>query len=77
MNQVHTALLSNLLAERLSLRLSLANAAESVDQSLDDGLLTRAARLLAELAERGALLGKSAESPQTAADLLPKARNPA
>jgi len=71
------ALLSNLLAERLSLRLSLANAAESVDQSLDDGLLTRAARLLAELAERGALLGKSAESPQTAADLLPKARNPA
>jgi len=71
------ALLAKLLGERLSLRLALESAAECVGLSLDDELLTRAARLLAELAERGALLGKSAESPLAAADLLPKAFNPA
>jgi hypothetical protein len=69
------ALLSSLLNERLSLRLALTSAAERVGLSLDDGLLTRAARLLAELAERGALLGKSTESRHVAADLLPKAHN--
>ena len=71
------ALLSGMLHERLSLQLSLTRAAERVGLPLDDELLTRAARLLAELAERGALLGKSAERPGDAADLLPKVANPA
>ncbi|MEI9936401.1 MAG: putative DNA-binding domain-containing protein [Pseudomonadota bacterium] len=57
------ALLSSLLSERLSLRLALAASAERVSVPLDDKLLTRAARLLAELAERGALLGKSTPCP--------------
>jgi len=71
------ALLSNLLTEQLSLQLSLANAAESVGLPLDDHLLTRAARLLADLAERGALLGKSAPRRVATANLLPKASDPA
>jgi hypothetical protein len=70
-------LLSSLLSERLSLRLALASAAERVGLPLDDELLTRAARLLAELAERGALLGKSPDSPAPAGYFLPKASNPA
>ena len=52
-------LLSGLLVERRSLRSSLEKAAEIEGQALDDALLSRAARLLAELGERGALLGKS------------------
>lgn len=71
------ALLSSLLVERLSLQLSLASAAESVGLPLDDQLLTRAARLLADLAERGALLGKSAPRAVGTANLLPKASDPA
>jgi len=71
------ALLSGLLVERLSLRRALQRAAEHTSMPLDDELLTRAARLLAELAERGALLGKSTPEPVGAADLLPKIGNPA
>ena len=71
------ALLSNLLHERLSLRLSLAASAERTGLSLDDELLTRTARLLSELAERGALLGKSRPDLAASADLLPNALNPA
>lgn len=71
------ALLSNLLIERLTLQASLVSAAERVGLSLDDELLTRAARLLSDLAERGALLGKSGQSPEPAANLLPKPSNPA
>ncbi|HEX7451380.1 MAG TPA: hypothetical protein VF294_03810, partial [Polyangiaceae bacterium] len=69
------ALLAGLLGRRLSLRAALTEAAEQVGLALDDALLSRAARLLAELAERGALLGKTG-APQNAAritaDLLPK-----
>jgi len=71
------ALLSGLLTERLSLHAALVRAAESVGVSLDDQLLTRAAKLLADLAERGALLGKSPAPAAGAADLLPKVDNPA
>jgi len=71
------ALLSSLLDDRLSLRLSLNASAARVGQTLDDALLTRAARLLAELAERGALLGKSAPSSALAANFLPKPSEPA
>lgn len=71
------ALLSNLLSERLSLQLSLTRAAERALLPLDDELLTRAARLLAELAERGALLGKSTLRAAEVADLLPKPGNSA
>jgi len=71
------ALLSALLTERLSLHAALLGAAESVGTALDDELLTRAAKLLADLAERGALLGKSAVSATRAANLLPKVDNPA
>jgi hypothetical protein len=70
-------LLSSLLEDGLSLRLSLATAAERASLPLDDELLTRAARLLADLAERGALLGKSTPRPLASANLLPKAKNPA
>lgn len=71
------ALLGNLLHERLGLQEGLVNAAERAGLPLDDQLLARAAKLLADLAERGALLGKSATSPTVAADLLPKPSNPA
>jgi len=71
------ALLSGLLAERLSLQVALSRAAERVGSALDDQLLTRAAKLLAELAERGALLGKSRPGSMGAANLVPKAQNPA
>lgn len=54
------ALLAELLSERASLAAALQSAAASVGSPLDDELLSRAARLLAELAERGALLGKTA-----------------
>jgi len=71
------ALLVSLLDQRLSLHGALTASAERVGLPLDDELLTRAARLLAELAERGALLGKSAPRAAATADLLPKLRNPA
>jgi hypothetical protein len=74
------ALLSGLLGRHLSLRAALTEAAQQVELALDDELLSRAARLLAELAERGALLGKTGAIPDTAAkttDLLPKADIPA
>jgi len=71
------ALLTQLLSERLSLQAALERAAALAESPLDDQLLTRAAKLLADLAERGALLGKSAAEPAAAADLLPKLRNPA
>ena len=71
------SLLVNLLTERLSLQEALVRAAERAGVPLDDHLLTRAAKLLANLAERGALLGKSAPSAAAAADLLPKPGNPA
>ena len=54
------ALLGGLLNDGASLALALRGAAERVGSALDDELLSRAARLLAELAERGALLGKTA-----------------
>jgi uncharacterized protein len=69
------ALLSGLLDDRLSLRLSLARAAERARLPLDDELLTRAARLLAELAERGALLGKSAQNTVSSANFLQSTPN--
>lgn len=53
------ALLAGLLTERLTLRAALNNAASELGLPLSDELLSRAARLLAELAERGALLGQS------------------
>ena len=74
------ALLSALLAERLTLRAALAHAAQQVSLPLDDELLSRAARLLAELAERGALLGKTgpnANAPEKTGNLSPKSHNPA
>ena len=71
------ALLANLLRERLALQAALLRAAESVGLPLDDELLTRAARLLADLAERGALLGKSPPHPAISANFLPKPSNPA
>ena len=71
------ALLTSLLGQRLSLRQSLTATSERVGLPLDDELLARAARLLAELAERGALLGKSAHRAGAEADLLPKLGNPA
>jgi hypothetical protein len=71
------ALLSSLLEDRCSLRDSLSAAAERASLPLDDELLTRAAKLLADLAERGALLGKSTPRPLGSANLLPKAGNPA
>ena len=71
------ALLSGLLHEKLSLQAALLSAAERSGLPLDDELLTRSARLLADLAERGALLGKSAPRPPSSANLLPKAGNPA
>ena len=71
------ALLSALLSQRLSLRVALTTAAERVGLPLDDELLTRAARLLAELAERGALLGKSPPETTSSADLVTEAREPA
>jgi hypothetical protein len=74
------ALLSGLLGRRSSLRVALTEAAQQVGLALDDELLKRAARLLAELAERGALLGKTEPAPSAlrkSADLLPKADIPA
>jgi hypothetical protein len=59
------ALLTGLLAERINLRAALENAASQLALPLDDELLGRAARLLAELAERGVLLGKSGAEPPT------------
>jgi hypothetical protein len=52
-------LLSGLVSQRQSLRAALTNAATELGLTLDAELLDRAARLLAELAERGALLGES------------------
>ena len=52
-------LLAALLTERVSLRTALGQGALRAGHPLDDELLTRAARLLSELATRGALLGKS------------------
>ncbi|HET7545747.1 MAG TPA: putative DNA-binding domain-containing protein [Polyangiaceae bacterium] len=70
-------LLESLLHERLSLQAALHRAAERVGLSLDDELLTRAARLLSDLAERGAVLGKTPARPAPPADLLPKTSIPA
>ncbi|HKO47398.1 MAG TPA: putative DNA-binding domain-containing protein [Polyangiaceae bacterium] len=77
LGQFAQALLSALLIEQCSLQLSLARAAESLGLPLGDELLTRAARLLADLAERGALLGKNRPRSSAAANLLPKTGNPA
>ena len=52
-------LLSGVLDERRTLRVAVANAASGLGLTLDLPLLNRAARLLSELAERGALLGES------------------
>jgi hypothetical protein len=52
-------LLAGLSAARLTLRSAVTSAAAELGLPLDDELLSRAARLLAELADRGALLGKS------------------
>ncbi|HYQ29620.1 MAG TPA: putative DNA-binding domain-containing protein [Polyangiaceae bacterium] len=71
------ALLANLLNERLNLQAALTGAAQRCALPLDEPLLTRAARLLADLAERGALLGKSTSDSSNSADLLPNVSNPA
>jgi uncharacterized protein len=60
------ALLSGLLAQRLTLRAAMRNAADELGLPLEDELLSGAARLLAELAERGALLGTSGTEPRVA-----------
>jgi len=52
-------LLSRLLVGRQSLRLALTGAAAQLELRLDSELLEASARLLSELAERGALLGKT------------------
>jgi hypothetical protein len=62
-------LLRALLTERLTLRAALAHAAAHVSLPLDDEQLIRAARLLAELAERGALLGKPAANEPASAKM--------
>ena len=80
LGQFAAALLSGLLDRRLTLRAALTEAAQQVGLVLDDELLSRAARLLAELAERGALLGKTGATPDATdkpTDLLPKADIPA
>ncbi len=51
--------LSGLLTARLGLRAALEHAAAELGRPLDDELLAGSARLLADLAERGALLGKN------------------
>jgi hypothetical protein len=57
-------LLSGLLHERRTLRAAVTDAAHKLGLTLDAEQLNRAARLLSELAERGALLGKSrSQSP--------------
>jgi hypothetical protein len=71
------ALLAGLLTEQLTLQAALLSAAERVGLGLDDELLTRAAKLLSDLAQRGALLGKTRERTSAPADLLPKAGIPA
>jgi hypothetical protein len=71
------ALLSGLLLEQLALQAALVSAARRLGLPLDDELLTRAARLLADLAERGALLGKRTPQPAASANLLPKLGIPA
>jgi len=55
-------LLAGLLSARLGLREALVRAASELGLPLSDELLTGSARLLADLAERGALLGKPASS---------------
>jgi hypothetical protein len=75
-----TALLSGLVSRRATLRSALTDAAQEVGLPLNDELLNRAARLLAGLAERGALLGKAGPAPRLASrpgNLLPKAGDPA
>jgi hypothetical protein len=52
-------LLSRLLVEQQTLGAAVTSAAAELGLALDGELVNRAARLLAELAERGALLGKS------------------
>jgi len=52
-------LLSRLLVGRQSLRLALTGAAAQLELPLESELLGASARLLSELAERGALLGKT------------------
>jgi len=54
--------LAGLLAARLTLREALLRAARELGRPLDDALLTGSARLLSDLAERGALLGKTEKS---------------
>ncbi len=74
------ALLSGLLGEGATLRVALTRAAHSTGLELSDELLDRAARLLAELAERGALLGKAGpigNAGRRHANLMPKPRTPA
>jgi len=58
-----SALLQGLLSEQLSLGNALTSAARNLGMELEDTLLSATARLLADLAERGALLGKTATSP--------------
>jgi hypothetical protein len=53
------ALLEGLLSERSTLRSAVTQAASRLGLALDDELLAGTARLLSELAERAALLGKS------------------
>lgn len=69
-------LISALLSERLALGAALRHAAERIGQPLSDELLNRAARLLADLAERGALLGKAAAAADSA-NYMPNPGNPA
>lgn len=70
------ALLSGLISQQLALGVALRHAADQIRQPLADELLERAARLLAELAERGALLGKCAPRAESA-NYLPNSGNPA
>ena len=71
------ALLSGLLSQRLGLQAALGQAAQQQARALDDDLLNRAALLLSDLAERGALLGKTAQVPDKSSNLSPYTGNPA
>ena len=71
------ALLAGLLSQRLGLQVALNQAAQLAALPLDDELLTRAALLLADLAERGTLLGKSPQVTEKTSKLSPQTGNPA
>ncbi|HEY4157289.1 MAG TPA: putative DNA-binding domain-containing protein [Polyangiaceae bacterium] len=61
------ALTRALFVERLTLRVAIASASRELERPADDAFLSAAAALLAELAERGVLLGRAPTEPANAA----------